>query len=98
MTKPVLEVGDIVKINTSSLRYKGYGAVLGFVGNDLVSLKRLIDRHGYAVNVGNKKSAAITMTRSACIVLNEDAINKMYEDAIAQADVVRTHLLSNRKR
>ncbi len=99
MNKPVIEEGDIIHIKESAgKRYTGYGVVTAKVGSDLVSFKRLVDRHGGAVNLGVKKVAAITINYCYCTVLDEEQINKLHEASIARADLIREHMLSNRKR
>lgn len=91
--------GDIIHIrDTAGKRYTGYGVVTAKVGGGLVSFKRLVDRHGNAVNLNTKKVNAITINDCYCTVLDEQQINKLHEDAIARADQIREHLLSNRKR
>lgn len=91
--------GDIIHIrDTAGKRYMGYGVVTAKIGSGLVSYKRLVDRHGLPVNLGVKKVNAITVNDCYCTVLNEEQINKLHEDAIARADQIREHLLSNRKR
>lgn len=91
--------GDIIRISESAgKRYMGYGVVTAKVGSGLVSFKRLVDRHGSAVNLNAKKVNAITINDCHCTVLDEEQINKMHQDSIARADQIREHFLSNRKR
>ena len=96
-----IQEGDIIHIRESAgKRYAGYGVVtaVGIPISDLISFKRLVDRHGLPVNLGIKKVNAITINECYCTVLNEEEINKMHRDSIARADQIREHLMSNRKR
>jgi hypothetical protein len=93
MTVPI-EVGDIVKVDTYALRTQGYGVVTN-TDDDMVNFRKLVDRHGGLVKTSK---AALTVYKSACIVLDSSEIDKMYEAALKRASDIREHLLANRRR
>ena len=99
MKTSAIEEGDIIHIRDSAgKRYTGYGVVTAKVGGSLISFKRLVDRHGNAVNLNTKKVNAITVNECYCTVLNEEQINKLHQESIARADQIREHMMSNRRR
>lgn len=94
-----IEEGDIIHIKESAgKRYTGYGVVTEKVGKDLISFKRLVDRHGFAVNLGNKKVSPITVSKGYCTVLDEERIHAMRDAAFERAEQILQHMLANRKR
>lgn len=95
MTKKI-EVGDIIQA-TGNKQTSGYGVVTE-VDGDTIRFKRLIDRHGNAVNVGVKKAAVISYHRNYVDVLSLEEIHKMHEASIEKANMTLNHLITNRKR